>query len=43
VAEALGAFYISPAYSDAIAFVILIAVLFVRPQGFFGERVAEKA
>lgn len=43
VAEALGAFYISPAYSDAIAFVILIAVLFVRPQGFFGERIAEKA
>ncbi len=43
VVETFGGFYISSAYSDAIAFVILIAVLLVRPQGLFGERVAEKA
>jgi branched-chain amino acid transport system permease protein len=43
VIETFGGFYISSAYVDAIAFVILIAVLLVRPQGLFGERVAEKA
>jgi len=43
VVETFGGFYISSAYTDAIAFVILIAVLLVRPQGLFGERVAEKA
>lgn len=43
VVEALGGFYISPAYTDAIAFVILIGVLLVRPSGLFGERVSEKA
>ncbi len=42
VVEALGGFYISPAYTDAIAFVILIAVLLIRPSGLFGERVSEK-
>ena len=43
VIEALGGFYISPAYTDAIAFIILIAVLFIKPSGLFGERVSEKA
>jgi branched-chain amino acid transport system permease protein len=43
VVETFGGFYISSAYTDAIAFVMLIAVLLVRPQGLFGERVAEKA
>lgn len=43
VIETFGGFYISSAYVDAIAFVILIAVLLVRPSGLFGERVAEKA
>src|ERR1035437_6155103 len=41
--ETFGGFYISSAYVDAIAFIILISVLLVRPQGLFGERVAEKA
>ncbi|MBV8074369.1 MAG: branched-chain amino acid ABC transporter permease [Candidatus Eremiobacteraeota bacterium] len=43
VVEALGGYYIDPSYKDAIAFVILIAVLLLRPSGLFGERVAEKA
>jgi len=43
VVENLGGFYISTSYKDAIAFVILIAVLLLRPSGFFGERVSEKA
>jgi branched-chain amino acid transport system permease protein len=41
--EVFGAYYISSAYRDAFAFVILILVLLIRPQGFFGEKIAEKA
>lgn len=43
VIEVFSAFYISSAYRDAFAFVILILVLLFRPQGFFGEKIAEKA
>jgi branched-chain amino acid transport system permease protein len=43
VAETLGAAFISVPYRDAVAFVILILVLLVRPQGIFGELIAEKA
>jgi branched-chain amino acid transport system permease protein len=42
VIEALGATYISIAWKDAIAFVILILILMVRPTGLLGERIAEK-
>ena len=42
VIEALGAAYISMAWKDAIAFVVLILILIVRPTGLLGERVAEK-
>ena len=43
VIETFGGFYVSSSYTDAIAFIILIGVLLLRPQGLFGERVAEKA
>ncbi len=43
VVEVFAAFYISSAYRDAFAFIILIMVLLFRPQGFFGEKIAEKA
>jgi branched-chain amino acid transport system permease protein len=37
ILESLGAGLISSAYKDAIAFVILLVVLFVRPTGIFGR------
>lgn len=43
IVETLGAAYISVPYKDAFAFLMLLAVLLVRPQGLFGERIAEKA
>ncbi len=42
VVEALGAGYVSIAWKDALAFVVLILILIVRPSGLLGERVAEK-
>jgi branched-chain amino acid transport system permease protein len=42
IIEALGSAYISIAWKDAIAFVVLILILIVRPTGLLGERVAEK-
>ena len=42
VIEALGAAYISFAWKDAIAFLVLILILIIRPSGILGERVAEK-
>lgn len=42
VIEALGAGYVSMAWKDAIAFLVLIGILIVRPTGLLGERVAEK-
>ena len=43
LAETLGASYISSAFKDAIVFAIMFAFLLVRPQGLFGERVADRA
>lgn len=42
VIEAMGAAYLSIAWKDAITFIVLIAILIVRPTGLLGERVAEK-
>lgn len=38
VLEALAAGYISSQYKDAVAFLVLLAVLFMRPSGLFGQR-----
>jgi branched-chain amino acid transport system permease protein len=42
LAEALAAGYISSAYKDAVAFIIILAVLFLRPSGLLGGRVTER-
>lgn len=38
VIESLGGGYVSSAYKDAFSFVILIAVLIVKPHGIFSKR-----
>jgi branched-chain amino acid transport system permease protein len=43
VIETFGAAYISVPYKDGFAFLVLFVFLLIRPQGIFGERVAEKA
>ena len=42
LAEALGAGFVSSAYKDAIAFVIILAVLFFLPGGLLGARRIER-
>jgi branched-chain amino acid transport system permease protein len=42
IAEAMSAGYISSAYKDAVAFVIILAVLMFRPGGMFGQRRTER-
>ena len=42
VVEGLAARYISSEFRDAYAFVILMLVLFLRPRGFFGEKISER-
>ena len=43
VIETFGAAYVSVPYKDGFAFLVLVLFLVFRPQGLFGERVAEKA
>lgn len=40
--ESLGAAYLSSEYKDAYAFLVLIAVLLMRPSGLLGQRREEK-
>jgi branched-chain amino acid transport system permease protein len=42
VVEMLGSAYVSTAWKDVFVFLILILVLIFRPNGLFGEKVAEK-
>jgi branched-chain amino acid transport system permease protein len=42
IAETMSAGYLSSAYKDAIAFVIILAVLFFLPSGLFGKRGGER-
>jgi branched-chain amino acid transport system permease protein len=42
IAEALTAGYVSSAYKDAVAFVTILVVLFIRPTGLFGRRETER-
>jgi branched-chain amino acid transport system permease protein len=41
--ENLGAGYLGSQYQDIFAFIVLIAVLTLRPSGIMGERVADRA
>jgi branched-chain amino acid transport system permease protein len=40
--ESMTAGYLNPLYKDAVALVVLLGVLFVRPQGLFGGSGSEK-
>lgn len=40
--EAFAAGYLSSSYKDAVAFLVILAVLFVRPQGLFGRAQVER-
>jgi branched-chain amino acid transport system permease protein len=43
IIETFGAAYVSVPFKDGFAFLVLILFLVFRPQGLFGERIAEKA
>ena len=42
ISEAMTAGYISSAYKDAVAFIIILGVLFLMPSGLFGGRGTER-
>jgi branched-chain amino acid transport system permease protein/neutral amino acid transport system permease protein len=37
IAEQLSASFLNPAYGPAVAFVLMIVVLVIQPQGLFGQ------
>jgi len=43
VLESLGGGFISTTFQDTFAFLALILILMVRPQGLFGERLPDRA
>ena len=40
--EALTAGYLSSQYKEAVAFIVILGVLFVMPQGLFGSKSTER-
>ena len=40
--EAFAAGYISSQYKDAVAFLVILVVLFAMPQGLFGRAAVER-
>ncbi|MBA1147456.1 branched-chain amino acid ABC transporter permease [Ectothiorhodospiraceae bacterium WFHF3C12] len=42
ISEAMAAGYISSEYKDAVAFILILAILFFLPSGLFGTRGAER-
>jgi len=40
MAESFGGFYISTDYKDIIAFLLLVIILSIRPQGLFAAKAA---
>ena len=42
VLESLGAGFISSGYKDAIAFMVILMVLFFKPSGLFGRKAADR-
>jgi len=42
IVESMGVGFISPRYKDLIAFIVLIALLLVRPTGLLGRRAVAK-
>jgi branched-chain amino acid transport system permease protein len=42
VIEALSAGYVSAAYKDAVAFILILLVLMFMPRGLFGARITER-
>jgi branched-chain amino acid transport system permease protein len=42
IAEAMTAGYVSSSYKDAVPFVLILLILFFRPQGLFGKKLAER-